>query len=179
MRSQSRKYWIASIASALSFMAALPMHAGERNMKVYLTGYTYWDNTPPGSATIALPVIHKKAGGTGTYNDPLTLAVGHVIKAGDDKPDYPEGTRFYFPRLHKYAIVEDTCGDGPRPQNGPCHTGKGGKPWLDIYVGGSKMSADKSDGCSRKITGMQAAIINPGRNYPVSPGELAETCKTF
>ena len=106
-----------------------------REFRAFLTGYSYWDNTPPGSAAIARPVIHKLAGGTGTYADPITLAVGHRIDRGRQTLDYPAGTRFYFPRIQKYAIVEDVCGDGPTPQNGPCFVGHKGYPWLDIYVG--------------------------------------------
>lgn len=32
----------------------------------YLTAYTWYDNTPAGSAEIANPVVHSKAGGKGT-----------------------------------------------------------------------------------------------------------------
>lgn len=153
--------------------------AAEKALKVYLTGYTYWDNTPPGSSIIALPVVHQEAGGEGTYDDPVTLAAGHVIKPGSHTIDYPAGTRFYFPRLHKYAIVEDYCGDGPTPQAGPCHSGFQGHPWLDIYIGGAKTTAAKSNACSEKITGIQEAVINPKRDYPVAVGELADSCLTF
>src|SRR5512135_1310636 len=38
----------------------------------YTTGYTWFDNTPPGSGEISHPVLHAKAGGTGTYADPIT-----------------------------------------------------------------------------------------------------------
>src|SRR4051812_38674485 len=82
----------------------------------YLTGYTYYDNTPHQSVTVSNPVIHQTAGGTGTYTDPITLAVGHTITNGQDVLDWPPGTIFYVPNLRKYFIVEDTCGDGDRPQ---------------------------------------------------------------
>ena len=42
----------------------------------FITGYTWWDNSPPGSAQIARPVLHQRAGGNGTYSDPITVAVG-------------------------------------------------------------------------------------------------------
>ncbi|MBV1903002.1 MAG: hypothetical protein KUG58_05140 [Marinosulfonomonas sp.] len=152
----------------------------ETRFKAYLTGYSYWDNTPPGSAAISKPVIHSRAGGTGTYRDPITIAVGHTIKGGRQTLDYPAGTRFYLERLRKYAIVEDVCGDGNRPQDGPCHTGHLGHAWLDIYVGGRKQTASVSTACARRITAMHTVIINPGPNHKVDPGELTDSgCRVF
>jgi hypothetical protein len=96
---------------------------GEVFIQAYTTGYDYWDNTPAGSAIISDPILHKRAGGTGTYADPITLAVGHSIIGGKDILDYPAGTKFYIPNLRRYFIVEDTCGDGPSPQTEECHIG--------------------------------------------------------
>lgn len=47
----------------------------ERRMTVFLTGYSYWDNTPPASAIIGRPVLHEVAAGVGTYDDPVTLRI--------------------------------------------------------------------------------------------------------
>jgi len=147
---------------------------------VYLTGYSYWDNTPPGTAAIARPVIHDEAGGIGTYDDPITIAVGHSRETFSHKMDYPTGTRFYFPKIRKYAIVEDLCGDGPRPQDGACHIGKSGKPWLDIYVDGSLAGEEESNRCMYRITGMQRVIMDPDPDRAVRPGPLAESgCHIF
>src|SRR5215472_7117188 len=38
----------------------------------FVTFYGWVDNSPPGPA-IAHPCIHKHAGGTGTFSDPVTL----------------------------------------------------------------------------------------------------------
>lgn len=43
----------------------------------YTTAFTWFDNTPPGSSAICCPRIHSTAGGTGTYADPITVAIGH------------------------------------------------------------------------------------------------------
>ncbi|MFU1681479.1 hypothetical protein ACM258_01710 [Phaeobacter piscinae] len=146
----------------------------------YLTGYSYWDNTPPGSAAIARPVLRRQAGGTGTYNDPVTIAVGHAIRRGRQTLDFPAGTQFYIERLRKYAIVEDVCGDGHQPQNGPCHTGKNGRPWLDIYIGGKRNSVRDTERCMNRLTGMQPIRLNPRRGYPVARGEIsASGCQVF
>jgi hypothetical protein len=171
--------FIASACSGGSPDASTPLPDDGR-MSVYLTGYSYWDNTPPGSAAIARPVIHNEAAGTGTYDDPITLAVGHVKSGHRSTMDYPAGTRFYFPRIRKYAIVEDLCGDGDRPQDGPCHSGYNGLPWLDIWVGGGSAAKSESDACMYRITGMQTAYIDPEPGRRVEPGPLTESgCRTF
>ena len=60
--------------------------AGETRLVAYTTGYDYPDNTPAGNA-ISNPIIHSGAGGTGTYADPITAAVGHSITNGKDTLD--------------------------------------------------------------------------------------------
>jgi len=154
--------------------------AGEVTFNAYITGYSYYDNTPPGSPDISNPIIHSSAGGKGTYADPITLAVGHSILNGKDILDFPAGTKFYMPYLKRYFIVEDTCGDGPTPQNGPCHKGypSTAKAWLDAYVGkGSSQSA--SDSCMDMITNVHSVIQNPASTYPVVSGEIASNCSTY
>ncbi len=163
-------------------LATTQLQSGGSNgqLSLYLTGYSYWDNTPRGSTAIAKPVIHRGAGGKGTYRDPITLAVGHVINGRRQTLDFPAGTRFYFPRIRKYAIVEDVCGDGHNPQNGPCHSGHRGLPWVDIYVGGRRGGQSASNSCMNRITGVQTAIVNPQKGLPVEKGALTETgCRVF
>lgn len=151
----------------------------EQAFTAYITGYSYWDNTPPGSAAIAKPVIHRKAGGKGTYSDPVTIAVGYRLVGGRAKLDFPAGTRFYLPHLQRYAIVEDICGDGPTPHLTGCARGNGGHPWLDIYVDGSRVGAAAANDCMYRLTGFHQIIINPGKGYPVSAGPIAESgCST-
>jgi hypothetical protein len=161
--------------------SSLPSASGQEvSMKAYVTGYSYWDNTPAGTAGISHGVIHAQAGGTGTYNDPITLAVGHSIVGGKDILDYPAGTKFYLPYLQKYAIVEDTCGDGSAPQNGPCHTGYQGNVWIDIYVDGQNVSRSSSDDCMDTLTGVHTIIKNPDASHTVKVGSITGTgCLTF
>lgn len=157
----------------------VPPVAGEVRFTAYITGYSYWDNTPPGSADISHGVIHSHAGGVGTYSDPTTIAVGHSIIAGQDILDYPAGTIFYLPNLRRYFIVEDTCGDGNSPQNGPCHTGYQGSPWLDVYVGGGNVTRSISDNCMNAITEKHLIIKNPASTYAVVSGEIASSCQQY
>ena len=152
----------------------------EKRMTVFLTGYSYWDNTPPASAIIGRPIMHDIAAGIGTYNDPVTLAVGWRRDGSEISEDFKPGTRFYIPRLRKYAVVEDLCGDGEKPQAGPCHVGWEGHPWLDVYVDGSARNAEEDDRCMEKLTGIQPVLTNPRRGYRVSPGPIVEAgCQTF
>ncbi len=147
----------------------------------YTTGYGWWDNTPPGSTDIAYPVIHQTAGGTGTYADPITVAVGHVITNGIDTPDFAPGTIWYIPYLRRYFIVEDACGDGPTPQDEPCHdlasAPHGTQVWLDLWADGSQMTEAESNACEGAITGLHSVIENPAPDYAVVSGPIAgSTC---
>jgi len=170
---------LASIAMASP--PDIPARNGQpQDLQAYVTGYSYWDNTPPGTVEISHPVRHRFAGGMGTFSNPVTLAVGHQIIAGEDILDFPAGTVFYLPRLRKYAIVEDTCGDGRTPQDGPCHTGKKGLIWLDIYVDGVQSDKSVSEACMQKITGIQPVVLDPGPNMSVVVGPVTEGgCFTF
>lgn len=152
----------------------------EVRLTAYVTGYSWWDNTPRGSTAIAKPVIHRRAGGIGTYDDPITLAVGHKLEGDRQTLVYPAGTRFYLAGLRKYAIVEDVCGDGHNPQQTGCWRGKDGRPWLDIWVDGSKAPQHVSDRCMNKLTRFHQVIQNPAPHYPVVAGPLTESgCPVF
>lgn len=149
-------------------------NSNESKFKSYVTFYSFWDNTPPGTADISHPVIHSKAGGTGTFNDPITLAVGHSIVNGKDILDTPAGTKFYF--YSRYWIVEDTCGDGNTPQNGPCHKGypSDAKMWIDGYADGKNTTKSKANQCMENLTGVVEVIQNPTNNYAV---DISPICK--
>ena len=64
------------------------------------TFYGAKDNCPPGG-DIAHPIIHKEAGGVGTFVDPITFA--------GDTTATPAGTIIYVWQLKKYFIMEDDC----------------------------------------------------------------------
>lgn len=132
-------------------------NGGGTRSQIFTTGYTYWDNTPPGSAQIARPVIHDRAGGTGTWKDPITVAV----QAGR----FDFGTRFYLPELKKYFIVEDLCGACRDGRNGGAYT-------LDIWVDGSHLSGGGAASCASRITRLQPAIEGPKPDLPVARGSV-------
>ena len=163
-------------ATAETSAAVLPASSSERIVKTtYTTAYTWYDNTPAGSATISHPVLHKTAGGAGTYSDPITIAVGHSLATGKDVLDFPAGTRIYLPDVRRYFIVEDTCGDGKKPEGGPCHQGVNADGtnstiWIDMWIGGQSMNAAGADKCASKVTDVHTAVFNPASNYAVAPG---------
>lgn len=175
-----------SSAVALLALGAYRLSPPSTTLRAYTTAYSVYDNTPPGTAEISDPVLHEKAGGTGTYADPITLAVGHSLKGGKDVLDFPAGTRFYLPDLRRYAVVEDTCGDGPRPQNGPCHrldtpgnkAPSGAQVWVDVWIGGYGSTSRQADACMSKVTdgsgSVHTLIKNPRRDYVVVYGPVLD-----
>ncbi|KAA2255460.1 hypothetical protein F0L68_28245 [Solihabitans fulvus] len=122
--------------------AAAATQAHSSTARFYVTLYGFVDNSPP-SAIISNPVIHSKAGGTGTYKDPVTFAT-------DTREEKP-GTIVYYAYLKKYFIMEDTCtecskdwsgggnGDNPVPP-------RNGHRWrIDLWAGGDKSSLHEPD----------------------------------
>lgn len=165
------------VALAANACTGTPSRGDDESTRtdVFVTAYTWFDNTPPGSTVISHPVLHQAAGGKGTYADPVTIAVGHSRKTGEDVLDIPAGTRIYLPNVRRYFIVEDTCGDGPKPEEGPCHTGaeKYGDAtlWMDMWIGGKDEPQSFVRNCARKATGVTTAVFNPKDNYPVAAGQ--------
>ena len=142
----------------------------------YITGYSYYDNTPPGSTGIAYPgTRHDVAAGTGSYDDPITLAVGWDRSAG---PQWPVGSRFYLPFLRKYVIVEDQCGDDA--EDGPCYqldeAAEGATTWIDVWVGGQGQSKHAADDCMDRITALHTVVYRPANDYPVNRGDITTAC---
>ena len=122
----------------------------------YITGYTLADNTPAWSAAISDPVVHSEAGGRGTYDDPVTLAVAK----GALRP----GTRIYLPHVKRYFIVEDTCASCGQKA-----------VWLDMWIGGTHDdSSAVQDRCARALTGYFPYEVDPPRGRDVVSGPLLD-----
>jgi hypothetical protein len=131
--------------------------------KVWQTFYAAADNDPAGSRNIAYPAPqgkHARAGGTGTFADPITLAA--------DKRWLPVGTRVYAPRWHKYFIMEDQCVE--------CEADWGADHFhhVDLYMPPSLRSGVVA--CENDATKDQAEndiiVLNPDRNRPVDTTPL-------
>jgi hypothetical protein len=123
-----------------------------RVVRAYVTAYTWYDNDPPGGA-IANPVLHRTAGGTGTYANPITLAVA----GGAFRP----GVRMYIADLRRYFIVEDTCAScGQLPV------------WIDMWLDGRSGTAASTQACAERLTRYYSVIVGAGPGLPVSAGSL-------
>jgi hypothetical protein len=138
--------------------SALPTGPAKQE-HIWLTGYSWQDNTPPGSSIVSHPILHKEASGTGTYEDPITVAV-----PGQGNGIWKAGGRFYLPTVQRYVIVEDTGASPP-------HSGEDGH--LDMWIGGQGGSKSATDSCMNKITGDNVpAQYNPPPNLPVLRGPI-------
>ena len=134
-----------------------------KTVTAQLTGYSYFDNTPPGSADICCPKLHQKAGGAGTYVDPITTA---VPGSGGQGMETPAGTRLYVAKLKRYFIVEDSGASGSGYR-------------FDLWVGGQGFDESSSEQCMSEVTGDAQAILNPAAGLPVTVGPLTSSsgCK--
>lgn len=136
-----------SSAAGSSSGAAVSKAPGKQ-IRVELTGYSFYDNTPAGSAEVSNPIVHKKAGGRGTYSDPITVAV-------PSESSFKPGTRFYLPSVKRYAIVEDS---GASSSDGN---------HLDLWVDGENGSESAVEACMDRLTGNATAEVNPPPGRPV------------
>jgi len=146
----------------VSGAASKILHGAPTQTVLHTTGYSFQDNQGGNNATISCGVIHKTAGGTGTYTDPITVAVpGHAGQG----TQIPCGTEIYMPDYQRYFIVEDT---GATDYTDAKH--------IDIYVGGEGSSADASQKCMDPVTtsdgSPRKATINPQPGLPVEPGPI-------
>lgn len=121
-----------------------------------LTGYSWQDNTPPGSAEICCGVLRDKAGGTGSFADPITTAV----PGSGSSMETPAGTRLYIEKLKRYFIVEDS---------GATSTGK---TRFDLWVGGEGFDESDSEACMNSFTGSARVELNPAEGHSVTAGPL-------
>jgi hypothetical protein len=134
----------------------------------YTTSYNWWDNNPPKSDAICCKAIHTRASGTGTFADPITVAV-------DDKPagtlEFPAGTRFYVPNVRAYFVVEGRTGT-LWSQNANSHGGA--TPHFDLWSDGRTSSESSAYSCMAQLTGTGMLVIqNPLPDYAVVAGPLA------
>lgn len=129
-----------------------------------VTFYGYPDNSPPGKQ-IAHPVIHRLAGGDGTWCNPTTFAT----EPKNDKI-IPYGIKIYVPYMKQYFIREDDCTNSGMQHLG-CH-----KIWVDLWIGGDSESDFKAViNCENSLTKGHTVpiILWPKANLPVArPGPI-------
>lgn len=145
------------IKAANALIAKKPTQINQVNKKnLYVTFYGFVDNDPPGK-TIAFPhnyypsALHNIASGTGTYSDPVTLAVKNN--------QWNVGTRMYVPYLKKYFIVEDICASCSENQ-------------IDVWMESDGSHESELLACENKWTKSVAQVeLNPptGRSVNTTP----------
>jgi hypothetical protein len=148
-------------APAAPSLAPPPMAAAPppQTLRIWLTGYSWQDNTPPGSAVVGEPVLHQMAGGQGTFADPITVAVpGHQGAMA-----WPPGTKFYLSTVRRYVIVEDSGAAKP-PSGTDTH--------LDMWIDGQDGTKEATDECEDALTGRVPAELDPPDNMPVIAGPI-------
>jgi hypothetical protein len=147
------------LACACSKSPQQQPQAGSKQLTIWLTGYSWQDNTPPGSSVVGEPVLHKQADGQGTFADPITVAVpGH-----EGKMAWQPGTKFYLPTVQRYVIVEDS-GAAKQPAGTDTH--------LDMWIGGQDGTKQATDDCENTFTGRVPAQVDPPDNLPVMAGPI-------
>ena len=133
-----------------------------------ITFYGWPDNSPPGNK-IAHGIIHKHAGGDGTYCNPTTFA---TERANNQR--IPYGIKIYVPFLKQYFIREDDCA----PSGPTSGSGSNGcfKLWFDLWVGGTaKSNKHAVIKCEQTLTpnDQVKVILYPRDGLPVAfPGPL-------
>lgn len=159
----------AASAAATPASTSVAPDTGHR-ANVQITFYAAYDNDPKGSTAIDNPVIHKQAGGVGSFSDPLTFA--SATGAGE----YPAGTKIYVPLVQKYFIREDSCEVSWTAPNG-C----GSVTHVDLYVGNP--SATKAVlKCEDALTpdGEAPIVLDPAPMLPYDPtpiwNQATSTC---
>jgi hypothetical protein len=137
-------------------------------VRATITFYGWPDNAPPGNQ-IKHPVIHKHAGGDGTYCNPTTFATER-----SNNKEIPYGIKIYVPLLKQYFIREDLC----TRSGGPTGSGSNGcyQLWFDLWIGGNKNSKKHPViECERQLTPNHEVpvILWPRDGMPVAhPGPI-------
>lgn len=143
-----------------------PAAGPAQSAKAETTAFTWQDNdqdpdNPGVGDLISGGGIHgEHAGGKGTFDDPITMAVGQH----DGKWDFAPGTKIYIPELSKYFIAEDLCGacgntDMPRQK-------------VDLWIDGRDSDGTASDKCAGALTRSRTIILDPKKDMPVDETPL-------
>jgi hypothetical protein len=133
-------------------------------VQVYATYYGWYDNTPPGCAT----AYSGCAGGTGTYQHPITFA--------SDKREFPVGTILYYPTIEKYVRMGDDCQECDQDWSGKGPDGGPRLHHVDLWIGGQGDVINCEDALTQGTPSgaplLTPFIVNPPADMPVSTEPL-------
>lgn len=132
----------------------------------WISTYTYQSNGNGNNADIeyandyGYSTVHNLAGGTGTYDDPITFA--------SQKNEFQPGQRIYIPILHRYFLKEDWCST--------CYTRKDDKWQTDLWIGKVSQAQLNSTDPHNAINWWfrTTIIVNPPRGLDVSTSPLKQ-----
>jgi hypothetical protein len=139
---------------------------------VTISFYSYADNNHSTQIyypqSQGYPSPHNAAGGSGTYNDPVTLAASKAV--------FSPGTKLYVYALSKYVVFEDYCG--------VCENDWSWSQKVDIqaWIGGDATSSDAALAqCETSLTAFVAQSNYAGLVLPNPPasGLLVNTTPLF
>jgi hypothetical protein len=138
-----------------------------QTQRFYVTFYSARDNTPPGSRDIAYPAVHRQAGGTGTYRDPITFATS--------RSELAVGTVVYYPYLKRYFVMEDDCTSCDQEWTGRGPAGGPRFPHIDLWAGAAT-DAGIVD-CENALTqdGQVAVVVGPPPDLRVDPTPIYDS----
>jgi len=139
----------------------VPPSSNENEFTAYVTGYGSPDNDCGGRGGDCTWYDGKEghAGGDGTYDHPIALAVG-------EHSGYEYGQIFYLPYLKAYVKAQDTCAS--------CDAGKQGRIWIDAWHGQDTGPEDELYDCQSAHTGFHTVIQDPAPDHTVVVGGLFE-----
>lgn len=149
--------------------AAMPASASPQDdQSMLVTLYGFPDNSPPGT-DIAFPQIHDQAGGTGTFDDPVTFAT--------DQNEFAPGTIVYYGFLHRYFIMEDDCVECDQDWEGSGPDGGPGFSHIDLWIGGNPPADSNAViNCEDGLTQSSGDVtVNPPSDEPVDTTPLFDS----
>jgi len=157
--------------------------ADEVRITAYTTGYSYWDNTPPGSAR-HFKRRHPHQGGRRGYirRSDHGGPSGTSLRTAATRSTMRRARNSTSPISSAISSSRTVAGDGDTPQNGPCHTtGYEGHPMDRTFMSTAPMLPRKtSDACMDAITDLHLVIMNPGAELrAVVTGPVTDNCAQY
>jgi beta-glucanase (GH16 family) len=158
----------------------IPLNHGGTKISARTTNYSGNDgNVNPPSTAInwpksdGFPTVHNAVGGTGTFANPITVAINSVNGSSngtDPHGPYKIGEIFYVPRLHLYFVAEDSCNIDAAAFCSENDRDDGTQIHLDFFNGNTNNLQDKLLQCELSYGGNTEVIANPGDGYPMPEG---------
>jgi len=157
----------------------IPLDHRGTKMTARITNYSGDDTNPPSDlidwpANAGYPTVHNKVGGSGTFADPITVAINSKNGPNGDVPHGPFtiGEKFYLPVLHLYFVAEDSCNidiaynictdhGSDKDDNTQLH--------MDLFNGNSENRSGLL-ACELSYGGETDVIANAGDGYPMPDG---------